>query len=249
MIYGKRNQSYILLRTNHIFYGRPRRSFLITRVHIVLSSQRGIFQNWATLTILKDGNRLRDDASVRLFALMADVTSRVAQCHDNATRYRWKKIPTSFFCSGRATEGKRGGTSDKKIWWNSYAASSTTVAKKNSVLLSLEMTTTGSRGVSSSSSLLPDAVFVGSSIPGATRVAAPSAVSANLATEYPLRDLSQKPLEKPLHLSCTSLFIRHPPALIQVAYLSCTKRWQHLQDPEWQSVAVSFLRRRSQTNL
>lgn len=100
----------------------------------------------------------------------------------------------------------RGETSDKKIWWNSYAASSTTVAKKNSVLLSLEMTTTGSRGVSSSSSLLPEAVFVGSSIPGATRAAAPSAVSANLATEYPLRDLSQKLLEKPLHLSCTLLF-------------------------------------------
>jgi len=144
-------------------------------------------------------------------------------------------------------------TSDK-VWWNSYAASSTTVAKKNSVLLSLEMTTTGSRGVSSSSSLLPEAVFVGSSIPGATKAAAPSAVSANLATEYPLRDLSQKPLEKPLHLSCTSLFIRHLPALIQqVAYLSCTKRrhafWQHLQDPEWQSVAVSFLRRTSQTSL
>lgn len=156
------------------------------------------------------------------------MTSRVAQHHDNAIRYRWKKIPTSSF---RSRQG-RGGTSDKKIWWNSYAASSTTVAKKNSVLLSLGMTT-GSRGVSSSSSLLPEAVFVGSSIPGATRAAAPSAVSANLATEYPLRDLSQKPLEKPLHLSCTSLFIWHPPALIQqVAYLSCTKRrhafWQHL---------------------
>lgn len=97
------------------------------------------------------------------------------------------------------------GTRDEcdKKWWNSYAASSTTVARKNSVLLSLEMTTTGSRGVSSSSSLLPDAVFVGSSIPGATKAAAPSAVSANLATEYPLRDLSQKPLEKLLHLSCT----------------------------------------------
>jgi len=156
--------------------------------------------------------------------------------------------------SDRDVRRRWGGTSDKKIWWNSYAASSTTVAKKNSVLLSLEMTTTGSRGVSSSSSLLPEAVFVGSSIPGATRAAAPSAVSANLATEYPLRDLSQKPLEKPLHLSCTSLFIRHPPALIQqVAYLSCTKRrhafWQHLQDPEWQSVAVFFLRRESQTSL
>lgn len=142
-------------------------------------------------------------------------------------------------------------TNERKIWWNSYAASSTTVAKKNSVLLSLEMTTTGSRGVSSSSSLLPEAVFVGSSIPGATRAAAPSAVSANLATEYPLRDLSQKPLEKPLHLSCTSLFFRHPSALFQqVAYLPCTKRWhafwQHLQDPEWQSIAVSLLRRRSQ---
>lgn len=145
----------------------------------------------------------------------------------------------------------RGKTNERKIWWNSYAASSTTVAKKNSVLLSLEMTTTGSRGVSSSSSLLPEAVFVGSSIPGATKAAAPSAVSANLATEYPLRDLSQKPLEKPLHLSCTSLFFRHPSALIrQVAYLPCTKRWhafwQHLQDPEWQSVAVSLLWRRSQ---
>lgn len=145
----------------------------------------------------------------------------------------------------------RGETNERKIWWNSYAASSTTVAKKNSVLLSLEMTTTGSRGVSSSSSLLPEAVFVGSSIPGATRAAAPSAVSANLATEYPLRDLSQKPLEKPLHLSCTSLFFRHPSALFrQVAYLPCTKRrhafWQHLQDPEWQSIAVSLLRRRSQ---
>lgn len=76
-----------------------------------------------------------------------------------------------------------------------YAASSTTVARKNSVLLSLEITTTGSKGVSSSSSLLPDAVFVGSSMPGATSAAAPSAVSANLATEYPLRDLSQKPLK------------------------------------------------------
>lgn len=85
---------------------------------------------------------------------------------------------------------------DLKFDLNSYAASSTTVARKNSVLLSLEMTTTGSRGVSSSSSLLPEAVLVGSSMPGATRAAAPSAVSANLATEYPLRDLSQKPLKK-----------------------------------------------------
>lgn len=77
----------------------------------------------------------------------------------------------------------------------SYAASSTTVARKYSVLFSLEMTTTGSNGVSSSSSLLPDAVLVGSSIPGVTSAAAPSAVSANLATEYPLRDLSQKSLK------------------------------------------------------
>lgn len=66
-----------------------------------------------------------------------------------------------------------------------YAASSTTVARINSVLLSFEITTTGSMGVSfsSSSSLLPEAVLVASSRLGATRAAAPSAVSANLATE------------------------------------------------------------------
>lgn len=89
---------------------------------------------------------------------------------------------------------------------DSYAASSTTVAKKNSVLLSLEMTTPGSKGVSSSSSLLPDAVFVGSSMPGVTNAAAPRAVSANLATEYPLRDLSQKPLKKASTLSMLLVF-------------------------------------------
>ena len=98
--------------------------------------------------------------------------------------------------SNETCERSSVDTDDERILLDSYAASSTTVARKNSVLLSLEMTTTGSRGVSSSSSLLPDAVFVGSSMPGATRAAAPSAVSANLATEYPLRDLSQKPLKK-----------------------------------------------------
>lgn len=180
------------------------------------------------------------------FLLLYDMTSRVAQQHDNTIRYPLKGNSDISL----SLAGARDGTY-YKIWWNSYAASSTTVAKKNSVLLSLEMTTTGSRGVSSSSSLLPEAVFVGSSIPGATRAAAPSAVSANLATEYPLRDLSQKPLEKPLHLSCTSSFFRHPSALIrQVAYLPCTKRryafWQHLQDPQWQSVAASLLQQRSQ---
>lgn len=69
----------------------------------------------------------------------------------------------------------------------SYAASSTTVAMKNSVLLSLEITTIGSIGVSSSSSLLPDAVFVGSSRTGPTSAAVPNAVSANLVTENALR--------------------------------------------------------------
>lgn len=44
-----------------------RPSTFFTRLHIVLSSQKYI-SNWATLTILKDGNRFRDDASVRLFA-------------------------------------------------------------------------------------------------------------------------------------------------------------------------------------
>lgn len=72
----------------------------------------------------------------------------------------------------------------------SYAASSTTVAMKNSVLFSFDMMTTGSSGVSSSSSLLPDAVFVGSSWTVPARVAVPSAVSANLATEKTLRDFS-----------------------------------------------------------
>lgn len=74
-----------------------------------------------------------------------------------------------------------------KIQRQTHAASSTTVARKNSVLLSFDITTGGSKGVSSSSSLLPEAVFVGSSpIPGATIATAPRAVSANLATEYPL---------------------------------------------------------------
>lgn len=119
-----------------------------------------------------------------------------------------------FFRSRRGAVRRVVAERADKIWGNSYAASSTTVAKKNSVLLSLEMTTTGSRGVSSSSSLLPEAVLVGSSIPGATRAAAPSAVSANLATEYPLRDLSQKPLRKastPIMHTC--LFPGHRSAL------------------------------------
>jgi len=58
---------------------------LITRFHIVLSSER---DTHFKATLLKDGYRFRHNASVRLFALMANVTSRVAQRHDNAIRYR-----------------------------------------------------------------------------------------------------------------------------------------------------------------
>lgn len=241
-----------LSRINHIFYKRPGCP-LITRLHIVLSSQRRTHFKLCEANDLEKrlpSQRKRNDFLHR-WSMWRVALHNVMTMRFDIVERKFRHLPSVR--DARRAGGWRG-TSDKKIWWNSYAASSTTVAKKNSVLLSLEMTTTGSRGVSSSSSLLPEAVFVGSSIPGATRAAAPSAVSANLATEYPLRDLSQKPLEKPLHLSCTSLFIRQPPALIQqVAYLSCTKRRhafrQHLQDPEWQSVAVSFLRRSSQTSL